>query len=80
MWAYRQTDGKIGAMIEFMREEDQADTQAEIHASPATLFWYEGCLAMVISLVLSAVGIQEIYALQNPEKLAYLQKQLTSPK
>jgi hypothetical protein len=29
-------------------------------------------------MALSAVGIQEIYALVNPEKLAYLQKQLSS--
>jgi len=39
--------------------------------------WDEGRLAGVISLTLSAVGIQEIYALLNPEKLAYLQKQLS---
>ncbi len=42
------------------------------------MFWEEGNLAIVISLDLSAVGIQEIYALLNPEKLAYLQKQLSS--
>jgi len=53
-------------------------TQAEINGSPALLFWHEGSLAIVISLTLSAVGIQEIYALLNPEKLAYLQEQLSS--
>jgi RNA polymerase sigma-70 factor (ECF subfamily) len=53
-------------------------TLAEINGSPAILFWDEGSLAVVISLTLSAVGIQEIYALLNPEKLAYLQKQLSS--
>jgi RNA polymerase sigma-70 factor, ECF subfamily len=53
-------------------------TLAEINGSPAILYWEEGRLAMVISLILSAVGIQEIYALLNPEKLAYLQKQLSS--
>jgi RNA polymerase sigma-70 factor, ECF subfamily len=53
-------------------------TLAEINGSPAILYWEEGRLAMVISLTLSAVGIQEIYALLNPEKLAYLQKQLSS--
>ena len=52
-------------------------TLAEINGSPAILFWEEGSLAGVISLTLSAVGIQEIYALLNPEKLAYLQKQLS---
>jgi RNA polymerase sigma-70 factor (ECF subfamily) len=52
-------------------------TLAEINGSPAILFWEEGRLAVVISLTLSAVGIQEIYALLNPEKLAYLQKQLS---
>lgn len=53
-------------------------TLAEINGSPALLFWDEGSLAGVISLTLSAVGIQEIYALLNPEKLAYLQQQLSS--
>src|SRR5256886_5935903 len=54
------------------------ETLAEINGSPAILCWDEGSLAVVISLTLSAVGIQEIYALLNPEKLAYLQKQLSS--
>jgi RNA polymerase sigma-70 factor (ECF subfamily) len=53
-------------------------TLAEINGSPALLFWDEGNLAVVFSLTLSPVGIQEIYALLNPEKLAYLQKQLSS--
>lgn len=53
------------------------DTQAEINGSPALLFWDEGRLAVVISLTVSAAGIQEIYALLNPDKLAYLQKQLS---
>ena len=52
-------------------------TLAEINGSPAILFWDESSLVIVISLTLSAVGIQEIYALLNPEKLAYLQKQLS---
>jgi hypothetical protein len=39
------------------------------------LFWDEGRLVGVISLILGAVGIREIYALLNPEKLTYLQKQ-----
>src|SRR5712691_2097438 len=54
------------------------ETLAEINGSPALVFWDEGSLVVVISLTLSAVGIQEIYALLNPEKLAYLQKQLSS--
>jgi RNA polymerase sigma-70 factor, ECF subfamily len=53
-------------------------TQAEINGNPAILCWDEGSLVVVISLTLSAGGIQEIYALLNPEKLAYLQKQLSS--
>jgi len=53
-------------------------TLAEINGSPAILFWEAGSLAVVISLTLSAAGIQEIDALLNPEKLAYLQKQLAS--
>ena len=52
-------------------------TLAEINGSPAILFWDEGNLVGVMSLILSAAGIQEIYALLNPDKLAYLQKQLS---
>jgi RNA polymerase sigma-70 factor (ECF subfamily) len=54
------------------------ETLAEINGSPAILCWEEDRLAVVISLTLSAVGIEEISALLNPEKLAYLQKQLSS--
>ncbi|HTK11460.1 MAG TPA: RNA polymerase sigma-70 factor [Ktedonobacteraceae bacterium] len=53
-------------------------TQAEINGSPAILCWEEGRLAVVISLRLCTEGIEEIYAQLNPEKLAYLQKQLSS--
>jgi len=53
-------------------------TLAEINGSPAILCWEAGRLAVVISLTLSAVGIQEIDVLLNPEKLTYLQKQLAS--
>ena len=52
-------------------------TLAEINGAPALLCWDEGSLAGVISLTLSAGGIQEIYSLLNPEKLAYLHKQLS---
>ena len=52
-------------------------TLAEINGSPALLCWEEGNLAGVLSLTPSAAGIQEIYALLNPEKLAYLHKQLS---
>jgi len=52
-------------------------TLAEINGSPAILCWDEDSLAGVISLSYSAVGIREIYALLNPEKLAYLRKQLS---
>lgn len=53
-------------------------TLAEVNGSPAILSWSEGNLAAVLSLILNAGGIQEIYALLNPEKLAYLQKQLSN--
>ena len=59
-------------------QQPLTETLAEINGSLAILFWEEDRLAGVISLSLSAVGIQEIYALLNPEKLAYLQKQLES--
>ena len=53
-------------------------TVAELNGSPAILCWEEDNLIVIISLTLSAEGIQEISALLNPEKLAYLQKQLSS--
>ena len=59
-------------------QQPLTETLAEINGSPAILFWEEDRLAGVISLSLSAVGIQEIFALLNPEKLTYLQKQLES--
>ncbi|GLV53991.1 DNA-directed RNA polymerase sigma-70 factor [Dictyobacter sp. S3.2.2.5] len=52
-------------------------TLAEINGGPAILCWEEGRLVVVISVTLSSVGIEQIYALLNPEKLAYLQKQLS---
>jgi hypothetical protein len=59
-------------------QQPHSFTLTEINSSPALLFLQEGRLAGVLSLTLSAVGIQEIYALLNPEKLAYLQQQLVS--
>ncbi len=53
-------------------------TLAEINGSPAILFWDEGSLVGVLSLTVSAAGIQEIYAQLNPEKLAFLKEQLSS--
>jgi RNA polymerase sigma-70 factor, ECF subfamily len=55
-------------------------TPDEINGDPAILFWDEGRLAGVLSLTLSDVGIQDIYAQLNPDKLAYLQKQLAARK
>jgi RNA polymerase sigma-70 factor (ECF subfamily) len=49
----------------------------EINGEPAMLFWDEGQLYGVLSLTVSAAGIQDICALLNPEKLTYLQKQLS---
>ena len=51
-------------------------SMAEINGSPAILCWDEDNLAVVISLDLSAAGIQGIYAQLNPDKLAYLKTQL----
>lgn len=50
---------------------------AEVNGGPAFLFWEEGRLAGVGMLTVSNGGIQEIYALVNPDKLAYLEKQLS---
>ncbi|HET8846188.1 MAG TPA: RNA polymerase sigma-70 factor [Ktedonobacteraceae bacterium] len=51
-------------------------TQAEINGSPAFLVWEEGNLIGALSLTISPAGIQEIYALLNPDKLAYMRAQL----
>jgi RNA polymerase sigma-70 factor, ECF subfamily len=66
--------------LDLARQNEQplTSTLAEINGGPAILFWERGRLGVVISLTVSAVGIQEIYALLNPEKLAYLQKQLST--
>jgi RNA polymerase sigma-70 factor, ECF subfamily len=52
-------------------------TLDEINGSPAILVWDEGRLVVVVSIAQSAEGIQEIFGLLNPEKLAYLQKQIS---
>src|SRR5258708_20193378 len=52
---------------------------AEINGSPAILLWDGSKLAVAISLTWSAEGIQEIYGLLNPNKLAYLQKHPPRP-
>lgn len=53
-------------------------TLAEVNGSPAILYWDESNLVAVLSLIQNDAGIQEIYALLNPEKLVYLQKQLAN--
>jgi RNA polymerase sigma-70 factor (ECF subfamily) len=64
--------------LERKAERPLTFTQAEINGSPAILIWDENNLVIVNSLALSAEGIEEIDALLNPEKLAYLQKQLSN--
>ena len=67
----------------FLAERD-AQKSAASDRDPGRDQWQSGHFVVgrgqagrVISLTLSAGGIQEIYALLNPEKLAYLQKQLS---
>jgi RNA polymerase sigma-70 factor (ECF subfamily) len=55
-------------------------TPEEINGEPSLLFWDEDRLAGVFSLALSDAGVQEVYALLNPDKLAYLQQQLAARK
>ena len=74
----QQAVARFWLSVTHKNQQPLTETLAEINGSPALLFWEEDRLAGVISLSLSAVGIQEIYALLNPEKLAYLQKQLES--
>jgi RNA polymerase sigma-70 factor (ECF subfamily) len=71
LWSYWMSVGRKD-------QEPLTHTLAEINGSPAFLFWEEDNLAVVFSLTLSAAGIQEIYALLNPDKLAYLKRQLSS--
>jgi RNA polymerase sigma-70 factor (ECF subfamily) len=47
-----------------------------INGAPAVLFWTGGTLFMVSSFRLANGQIQEIYGILNPDKLAYLQRQL----
>ena len=53
-------------------------TLGEVNGSPALLYSDAGRLSVVITLSLSAEGIQEIDAQLNPAKLAYLQRQLAA--
>jgi RNA polymerase sigma-70 factor (ECF subfamily) len=53
-------------------------TLDEVNGAPALLAWDEGALAVVISVTPSDTGIQEVYALLNPEKLAHMQRQLAA--
>jgi RNA polymerase sigma-70 factor (ECF subfamily) len=48
-----------------------------INGGPALLSWDDSRLIGVLLLTASDAGIQEIYALVNPDKLVYLRKQLT---
>lgn len=52
-------------------------TLGEINGGPAILVWDADSLGIVISVAVSVAGIEEIYAQLNPEKLAYLQHQLS---
>jgi RNA polymerase sigma-70 factor (ECF subfamily) len=53
-------------------------TLDEINGGAAILFWDEGRLGGILSLTPSDTCIQEIYAVLNPDKLAYLQRQLSA--
>ncbi len=68
-----------GRWLSLARENQRPLTfrLAEINGSPALLCWEAGNLIGVVSVALNADGIQEIDALLNPDKLAYLEKQLT---
>jgi RNA polymerase sigma-70 factor (ECF subfamily) len=59
-----------------MNQSPLAFTLEEINGSPSILFWDADKLIVVISLTVSAEGIQVIYGVMNPEKLAYLQQQI----
>ena len=73
----KQAVARFWLSVTRKNQRSLAETLSEINGNPAILLWDEDNLAGVISLRLCAVGIQEVYALLNPEKLAYLQKQLS---
>jgi hypothetical protein len=73
----KQAVARFWLSVTRKNQRSLTETLSEINGSPAILLWDEGNLVGVISLRLCAVAIQEIYALLNPEKLAYLQKQLS---
>lgn len=53
-------------------------TQEEINGSPAVLYRDNGKPAIVLVLSLGEAGIREIFAILNPEKLAFLEGQLAA--
>ncbi len=69
-----------GHWLSLAREQERPLTfrLAELNGSPALLCWEAGSLVGIVCVTLSAAGIQEIVALLNPDKLAYLKKQLAS--
>jgi len=69
-WLY--TEARKGPPLVFTLEE--------INGSPAVLFWDKGRLAVVICLRMSETAIEEIFAILNPEKLAFLEKQVAVSK
>lgn len=55
-------------------------TLEEINGSPAVLFWDNGRLAIVLGFSMSETAIEEIFAILNPDKLAFLEKQVAGSK
>src|SRR5579859_3593354 len=52
----------------------------EVNGSLALLIWENETLITVITLAATDKGVQDVYAILNPDKLAYIQRQLASRK
>lgn len=72
----QQAVARFWAGLARTNQRSLTTTLEEINGSAAILFWDAGQLYVVISITVSAKGIQEIYGVLNPDKLARLQKQL----
>ena len=74
---------KVMRFVQGLLRKSLADLMVSaetINGEPALLFWIGGALFMVSSFRIADGQVQEIYGVLNPDKLAYLQRQLQERK
>lgn len=74
---------KVMRFVQGLLRKSLADLMVSaetINGEPALLFWIGGALFMVSSFRIADGQVQEIYGVLNPDKLAYLQRQLQQRK